>query len=73
MSIVSHEITVSATESVGGNIIRLIAIPWKTPQANSPDLPSSQEQEPSAIPIDSLGNEDKNNETVSQQIAWRRL
>ena len=73
MSIVSHEITVSATESVGGNIIRLIAIPWKTPPANSPDLPSSQEQEPSAIPIDSLGNEDKNNETVSQQIAWRRL
>lgn len=73
MSIVSHEITISATESVDGHVIRLIVIPWKTPPANSPDLPSGQEQEPAAIPIDSLGNEDKNNETVSQQIAWRRL
>ncbi|OBT75051.1 hypothetical protein VF21_06528 [Pseudogymnoascus sp. 05NY08] len=73
MSIVSHEITVSATESVDGHVIRLIVIPWKTPPANSPDLPSGQEQEPAAISIDSLGNEDKNNEMVSQQIAWRRL
>ncbi|KFY96052.1 hypothetical protein V498_02941 [Pseudogymnoascus sp. VKM F-4517 (FW-2822)] len=73
MSIVSHEIEVSATESVDGHVIRLIVIPWKTPPANSPDLPSGQEQEPAAISIDSLGNEDKNNETVSQQIAWRRL
>ncbi|OBT92543.2 hypothetical protein VE01_09464 [Pseudogymnoascus verrucosus] len=70
MSIVSHEITVSATESVEGHNIRLVVIPWKTPPANSPDLP---EQEPVAIPIDILGNEDKNNETISQQIAWSRL
>lgn len=73
MSIVSHEITVSATGSVDGHVIRLIVIPWKTPPANSPDLPSGQEQEPAAIPIDILGNEDKNNETITQQIAWRRL
>lgn len=72
-SILSHEITISATESVDGHVIRLIVIPWKTPPANSPDLPSGQEQEPAPIPIDSLGNEDKDNETVSQQIAWRRL
>ncbi|KFZ20677.1 hypothetical protein V501_00003 [Pseudogymnoascus sp. VKM F-4519 (FW-2642)] len=70
MSVVSHEITVSATESVEGHNIRLVVIPWKTPPANSPDLP---EQEPVAIPIDILGNEDKNNETISQQIAWSRL
>ncbi|KFY35832.1 hypothetical protein V494_05557 [Pseudogymnoascus sp. VKM F-4513 (FW-928)] len=73
VAIVSHEIAISATESVDGHVIRLIVIPWKTPPANSPDLPSGQEQEPAAIPIDSLGSEDKNSETVSQQIAWRRL
>ncbi|KFY24575.1 hypothetical protein V493_05159 [Pseudogymnoascus sp. VKM F-4281 (FW-2241)] len=71
--IVSHEVVVSATESVDGHVIRLIVIPWKTPPANSPDLPSGQEQEPAAIPIDSLGSEDKSDESVSQQIAWRRL
>jgi hypothetical protein len=73
MSIVSHDITISATESVDGRVIRLIAIPWKTPPANSPDLPSGQEHEPAAIPIESLGNQDTNNETVSQQLSWRRL
>ncbi|KFY39858.1 hypothetical protein V495_05720 [Pseudogymnoascus sp. VKM F-4514 (FW-929)] len=73
MPIVSHEIEISATESVDGNVIRLIVIPWKTPPAISPDLPSGQEQEPAAIPIDIVGNQDKNNEIASQQIAWRRL
>ncbi|OBT63294.1 hypothetical protein VE03_07938 [Pseudogymnoascus sp. 23342-1-I1] len=72
MSIVSHEIEVSATESVDGHVIRLIVIPWKTPPANSPDLPSGQEQEPAPISID-LENEDKNNDAVSQQLTWSRL
>lgn len=75
MPIISHELAVSAVESVDGHVIRLIVIPWKTPPANSPDIPSGQEQEPAAIPInfDNIDTEDKSNGMVTQQIAWRRL
>jgi len=75
MPIISQELAVSAMESVDGHVIRLIVIPWKTPPANSPEIPTGQEQEPAPIPINfaSSENEDRTNGTVSQAIAWRRL
>lgn len=73
--VVSQELSVSAIESVDGHVIRLIVIPWKTPPANSPEIPTGSEQEPAPIALNFESTEnDKNNGAVSQQqIAWRRL
>jgi hypothetical protein len=51
VSIVSMEVAISATESVNGNVVKLIVIPWKTPPPNSLEIPSGQELEPSPIPL----------------------
>ena len=68
----SHEITVSATESMEGQVIQLVIIPERTLKEKGPAaIPI--EQEPAVIPIDILGNEDNINKTTSQQIEWKRL
>jgi hypothetical protein len=72
--IVSQELSIFATESVDGHIIRLIVIPWKTPPPNSPEVPPNQEQEPLPILLDSNAEESQEiNEVTVQTIAWRRL
>ncbi len=73
--IVSQELSIFATESVDGHVIRLIVIPWKTPPPNSPEVPPNQEQEPSTIVLDANadGSQEINNEVTVQTIAWRRL
>jgi hypothetical protein len=73
--IVSRELSIFATESVDGHVIRLIVIPWKTPPPNSPEVPPNQEQEPPPIVLDSNaeGSQEINNEVTVQTIAWRRL
>lgn len=72
--IVAQEISISATESVDGHVVRLIVIPWKTPPPNSPEVPPNQEQEPPPIPLvgHTEGSEEINDTTV-YHIAWRRL
>jgi hypothetical protein len=73
--IVSQELSIFATESVDGHVIRLIVIPWKTPPPNSPEVPPNQEQEPPPIVLDNHaeGSQEINNEITVQTIAWRRL
>jgi hypothetical protein len=73
--IVSQELSIFATESVDGHVIRLIVIPWKTPPPNSPEVPPNQEQEPPLIVLDSHaeGSQEINNAVTVQTIAWRRL
>jgi hypothetical protein len=73
--IISQELSIFATESVDGHVIRLIVIPWKTPPPNSPEVPPNQEQEPPPIVLDShaKGSQEINNEVIVQTIAWRRL
>jgi hypothetical protein len=73
--IISQELSIFATESVDGHVIRLIVIPWKTPPPNSPEVPPNQEQEPPPILLDgnAEGSQEINNEVTIQKIAWRRL
>lgn len=75
VQVASQELSISAIESVDRHPIRLIVIPWKTPPANAPEIPTGAEQEPAPIPLtfEASDNEDKNSNTVSQQISWRRL
>jgi hypothetical protein len=73
--IVAQELSISATESVDGHVIRLIVIPWKTPPPNSPEVPPNVEQEPPPIPLvnHADGSQEPGNEVIVHPIAWRRL
>jgi hypothetical protein len=73
--IVSQELSIFATESVDGHVIRLIVIPWKTPPPNAPEVPSNQEQEPPPITLldHGEGGQTLSNGVFIHPIAWRRL
>lgn len=71
--VVNMEVAVSATESVDGHTVRLIVIPWKTPPANSPEIPQTGEQEPLPIPLQPLDQESGEGELAVYPIAYRRL
>ncbi|KAL3438595.1 protein pacG [Aspergillus tetrazonus] len=79
--IVAHELTVSATESVEGNSVKIISVPWKTPAANdagkdtgnSSNTAAKVEKEPPAIPLDMLTGQDLDADYATFPIAWKRL
>ena len=72
--VISMEVVISAMESVDGNVVKLIVIPWKTPPANSPEIPVGQEQEPAPIPLAPLDESpDANKDFAVHPIAYRRL
>ncbi|CZR60287.1 related to acid phosphatase [Phialocephala subalpina] len=72
--IMSMEVTIGATESVDGHVVKLIVIPWKTPPPNAPEIPTGQEQEPAPIPLLPFDEgPDANNDFTVFPIAYRRL
>lgn len=75
VSIVSQELSLSATESLDGNTVRLIVIPWRTPPPNMPQLPAKQDQEPPSVPLIPFEDSDSTpgSENTLCHIAWRRL
>lgn len=72
--VMSMEVTIGATESVDGHVVKLIVIPWKTPPPNSPEIPTGQEHEPAPIPLTPFDEgPDASNEFTVFPIAYRRL
>jgi hypothetical protein len=72
--ILAQELTVSATESVEGNPVKLISVPWKTPAANTTATPEDKtEKEPPAIPLDTMTGQDMDTDYATFSIAWKRL
>lgn len=71
----SMEVTISAIESVDGNPVRLIVIPWKTPPPNSPETNLSPDQEPPALPLIPFQEEGDGSEGefAMYPVGWRRL
>jgi hypothetical protein len=71
----SMEVTISAIESVDGNPVRLIVIPWKTPPPNSPEINQSPDQEPPSLPLIPLQDDgaEPEGEYAVYPIGWRRL
>lgn len=69
------EVAVSAIESVDGNPVRLIVIPWKTPPPNSPEISHGPDQEPAPLPLIPFQEEngDAGGEFAVYPIGWRRL
>jgi hypothetical protein len=82
--ILAQELTVSATESVEGNSVKIISVPWKTPSAaaansgtapeeNNPSTGAKIEKEPPAIPLDIMAGQDLDSDYATFPIAWKRL
>lgn len=71
----SMEVTISAIESVDGNSVRLIVIPWKTPPPNSPESNQSPDQEPPPLPLIPFHDDgsEADGEYAVYPIGWRRL
>lgn len=75
VGISSMEVTISAIESVDGNPVRLIVIPWKTPPPNSPEATQNPDQEPQSLPLIPFQEDEAegDGEYAVYPIGWRRL
>ena len=73
MPILGHELTISATESVEHNPVKIISVPWKTPASGTPVVEDKTEKEPLAIPLDLINGQELDSEFLNFPIAWKRL
>ncbi|KAM6513886.1 heterokaryon incompatibility protein, variant 2 [Fusarium falciforme] len=75
VAVSSMEVTISAIESVDGNPVRLIVIPWKTPPPNSPETNQNPDQEPQSLPLVPFQDDgtEAEGEYAVYPIGWRRL
>ncbi|KAI9699528.1 MAG: hypothetical protein M1820_007159 [Bogoriella megaspora] len=71
--IIGQELSISATESVEGNPVKIISVPWKTPATSVPVPEDKTEKEPPSIPLDLMNGQEMDSEFVSFPIAWKRL
>lgn len=71
--IIAQELTVSATESVEGNSVKIISVPWKTSAANPAQVEDKVEKEPPSIPLDTMAGQDLDSDYATFPIAWKRL
>lgn len=83
--ILAQELTVSATESVEGNPVKIISVPWKTPSAaaanagtalvedNNLGTAAKIEKEPPPVPLDIMAGQDLDTDYATFPIAWKRL
>lgn len=72
--ILAQEMTVSATESVEGNPVKIISVPWKTPAGGAPTTTEDKaEKEPPSIPLDATGGSDMDADYATFPIQWKRL
>lgn len=74
IEIVGQELVVDATESIEGNSVKIIALPWKTP-ANSSQLNNEHRVEcgPSAIPLHFTHDHKDEPDTIRFPFHWKRL
>lgn len=79
--ILAQELTVSATESVEGNPVKIISVPWKTPAAAAANSGTAVEdnntgkveKEPPPIPLDIMAGQDLDTDYATFPITWKRL
>ncbi|KIW14651.1 hypothetical protein PV08_07435 [Exophiala spinifera] len=68
------ELSVSATESVEGNPVKIISVPWKTPASGEAPKPEDKiEKEPPTIPLDKMSGQDIDTDFTTFPIQWKRL
>lgn len=74
LPIYDMELHVSATESVEGNPVKIISVPWKTPSGAEPAKQDDKlEKEPPTITLDKLAGPDMDSDFNTIPIQWKRL
>ncbi|ODA84012.1 hypothetical protein RJ55_02530 [Drechmeria coniospora] len=75
LPVTSMEVAISAIESVDGNPVRLIVIPWKTPPPNTPEIAQTPDQEPPVVPLIPFQDDgaDADGDLAVYPVGWRRL
>ena len=74
ISIASQELCVSASESVEGNPIKIISVPWKTPANGQTSVPEEKtEKEPTSIVLQRPADQYSEDDYVKIPIEWKRL
>jgi hypothetical protein len=71
--ILGTELTISATESLEGNPVKIISVPWKTPATSTAPAEDKTEKEPPTYPLDLATGQDMDSEYVNFPISWKRL
>ncbi|KAG9206870.1 hypothetical protein G6514_000160 [Epicoccum nigrum] len=71
--ILGQELTISATESLEGNSVKIISVPWKTPATTTVSVEDKTEKEPPTYPLDLSTGQDMDSNYVSFPISWKRL
>lgn len=68
------ELSISATESVEGNPVKIISVPWKTSTGAEPSKQDEKtEKEPPTIALDKLAGPDIDSDFNTIPIQWKRL
>ncbi|KAK4925525.1 hypothetical protein LTR66_016398, partial [Elasticomyces elasticus] len=72
--ILGQELAVSATESVEGNSVKIISVPWKTPiNPGAPSADDKVEREPVPVPLDLMKVQEFDSDFANFPFAWKRL
>jgi len=72
--IYEFELAVSATESVEGNPVKIISVPWKTPAGSEAAKTEDKlEREPPTIPLDKVSGQEHDTDYTTFPIQWKRL
>lgn len=72
--ILAQELAISATESVEGNPVKIISVPWKTPAGGGVATAEDKaEKEPPSITLDTMAGQDLDADYATFPIQWKRL
>jgi hypothetical protein len=71
--ILGTELTIAATESLEGNAVKIISVPWKTPVSSNAPAEDKTEKEPPTYPLDLSTGQDIDSDYVNFPISWKRL
>jgi hypothetical protein len=71
--ILGQELAISANESLEGNPVKIISVPWKTPATGASVVEDKTEKEPPSYPLDLSTGQDMDSDYVSFPISWKRL
>ena len=72
--ILAQELAISATESVEGNPVKIISVPWKTPAGGGVATAEDKvEKEPPSLSLDTMSGQDLDADYATFPIQWKRL
>lgn len=67
------ELMVSATESVEGNTVKIISVPWKNNGGETSKPEDKIEREPPSLALDKMSGSDVDGDFITVPIQWKRL